>query len=196
MASGFGWAGDWRGSAWRKAMWGGAAASLAWPLIAMQLGVEGVNWTAGDFIVMGALLGMAGGAVELGMRMSSHPAYRAGAAVAMGGAFLTVWINLAVGAIGSEDNPANLMYAGVLLAGIVGAVLARFRARGLVRTLLVMAALQVAVPVIAVATGGINPATPPLELVGVTLFFLGPWLLSAALFALSARDEARRAVQG
>lgn len=191
MASGSGWAGDWRGSVWRKAMWGGAAAFLAWPLIAMQLDVPGVHWTLGDFIVMGALLGLAGGGVELGMRMSSHPAYRAGAAVAIGGGFLTVWINLAVGVIGSEDSTANLMYAGVLLAGAVGAVLARFRARGLVRTLLVMSALQVAVPVVAVATGGVDPGTPPLQLVGVTVFFLGPWLLSAALFALAARDKGR-----
>lgn len=190
MAIGLGLAGDWHGSAWRKLMWGGAAAFLAWPLVAMQLDVPGVHWTASDFIVMGALLGLAGGAVEVGMRMSPHPAYRAGAAVAVGGAFLLVWINLAVGLIGSEHNDANLLYAGVLLTGIVGAVLARFRARGLVRTLLAMAAVQVLVPLVAVWRNGVSPATPPLELVGVTLFFLVPWLLAAALFALAARSEA------
>lgn len=192
MANRWALAGEWRGSGWRRLMWGGAAAFLAWPLVAMQLGVEGVHWTASDFVVMGALLALAGGAVEVGMRMSQHPAYRAGAAVAIGGAFLTVWINLAVGVIGSEDNPANLMYGAVLLAGIVGAVLARFRARGLVRTLLVMAALQVLVPVVAAVMDGVGPATPPLELVGVTVFFLGPWLLAAALFELAARDEGGR----
>ncbi|GHA83328.1 hypothetical protein [Cognatilysobacter bugurensis] len=197
MTSGFGWAGDWRSSGWRKLMWGGAAAFLAWPLIAMQFGVPGVNWTASDFIVMGVLLGAAGGAVELGARMSPHPAYRAGAAVAIGGAFLIVWINLAVGAIGSEDNPANLMYAGVLLTGLVGAALARLRARGLVRTLLAMAAVQVLVPFVAVMRGLVEPATSLTELAGVTLFFLAPWLLSAALFALAARAEAApRGVQG
>lgn len=197
MASGFGWAGDWRGSAWRRLMWGGAAAFLAWPFIAMQLDVPGVHWTAGDFIVMGALLGIAGGAVELGMRMSPHPAYRAGAAVAVGGAFLLVWMNLAVGLIGSEDNPANLLYAGVLLTGLVGAAFSRLRARGLMRTLLAMAAVQVLVPLVAVWRDGVNPATPPAELAGVTLFFLVPWLLAAALFALAARRdaEARDAAQ-
>ena len=34
-------------------------------------------------------------------------------------AFLLIWINLAVGIIGSEDNPANLMYGAVLLLGLV-----------------------------------------------------------------------------
>lgn len=42
-------------------------------------------------------------------------------------------MNGAVGIVGSEDNPANLMYGGVLAVGIVGAVIARFRAEGMAR---------------------------------------------------------------
>lgn len=181
---------DWRGSVWRKAMWAGAAIFLAWPAVAMLLEVPGVNWDSADFVVMGALLAAAGFAVELGMRMSKNFFYRAGVAVAIGGAFLTIWINLAVGAIGSEDNPANLLYGGVLLTGLVGAVVSRMRPKGLAWTLLAMAAGQVLVPVAVVLKTGFDPATPPLELIGVTVFFLGPWLLSAALFALAARQHA------
>jgi hypothetical protein len=42
-------------------------------------------------------------------------------------AFILIWMNLAVGIIGSEDNPANLMYGGVLAVAIVGAFMVRFR---------------------------------------------------------------------
>lgn len=181
---------DWRGSVWRKGMWTGAAVFLAWPAVAMLLEVPGVKWDSAAFVVMGALLAAAGFAVEIGMRKSRNFFYRAGVAVAIGGAFLTIWINLAVGAMGSEDNPANLLYGGVLLTGLVGAVVSRMRPKGLAWTLLAMAAVQVLVPVAVVLRTGFDPATPPLELIGVTVFLLGPWLLSAALFALAARQHA------
>ena len=38
-------------------------------------------------------------------------------------AFLLIWINLAVGINGSEDNPANLMYGGVLTVGVFDRIL-------------------------------------------------------------------------
>jgi len=34
---------------------------------------------------------------------------------------IIVWINGAVGITGSENNPANLLYGGVLVVGIIGA---------------------------------------------------------------------------
>lgn len=174
----------WRGSWLRRAMWGTAAGLLALPAVAMRFTTE-VDWTASDFMIMGLLIAAACGAVEVGMRMSSNMAYRAGVVVGVGGAFLLVWINLAVGVLGSEDNPSNLMYVAVLLTGLVGAPLVRFRARGLVRVLLAMAGVQVAVPAVALA---IDPAAAgPLHMIaGVTAFFLGPWLLSAALFRMAA----------
>ncbi len=51
-------------------------------------------------------------------------AYRFAVGVALAAAFLLVWMNLAVGLIGSEDNPANLMYFGVLAVGFIGAIIA------------------------------------------------------------------------
>ena len=56
-----------QGDLWRLfrwVMWGGAALLLALPLVAMQFTSE-VNWTASDFVVMGAMLGIAAGTVEL-----------------------------------------------------------------------------------------------------------------------------------
>ena len=181
---------SWRASRLRKAMWIAAAALLALPAVAMRVTFE-VDWDGADFLIMGLLIAAACGAVEFGMRLSGHIAYRAGVVVGVGGAFLLVWINLAVGVLGSEDNAANLMYGAVLLTGMLGALLARFRARGLVRTLLAMSAVQVAVPLVALALGWIPAASLP-EAVGVTLFFLAPWLLAAALFHIAHTDGGPR----
>jgi hypothetical protein len=177
---------DWPRSPWRKALWLGAAALLALPAVAMRFTRE-VNWDGADFIVMGLLLAATCAAIDFGMRLSGNLAYRAGIAVGVGGGFLLLWVNMAVGILGGEGNPANLMYLGVLIIGMVGAVLARFRAAGLVRTMLAMAVAQVLVAVIAMATGRTG-ASPWLEVVGVTLFFLGPWLLAAALFRVAQSD--------
>lgn len=183
-------AATWRGSPWRKALCVGGAALLALPAVAMQF-TDQVKWDETDFIVMGLLIAATCGAIDVGMRLSGNLAYRAGVLSSVGGGFLLIWINLAVGAIGSEDNPANLMYLGVLLTGVVGAVLARFRARGLALTMLAMAAAQVAVAVVALASGWTG-AMPLVELIGVTVFFLAPWLLSAALFWVAQSGASMR----
>jgi hypothetical protein len=61
-----------------------------------------------------------------------------------------IWINGAVGLIGSEDNPANLMYAGVLAVGGIGAMKARLEPMGMAWAMLATAVAQFMVPVIAV----------------------------------------------
>ena len=74
------------------------------------------------------------------MRSQGSSAYRVAAVLALGAAFVIVWLNVAAGLIGIEDDdPANLLYVGVLAIGAIGALVARFQARGLSRTLLVMA---------------------------------------------------------
>ena len=65
--------------------------------------------------------------------------YKLAVGVALLAAFLLVWLSLGVGIIGSDGDPANLMYFGVLAVGIIGAFLARFRAAGMARSLFAMA---------------------------------------------------------
>ena len=60
------------GNRWRIICWGTAVAILVAPFVAMQLNAEGVNWTVGDFIAMGVMLGMVGGCLELSARMSRN----------------------------------------------------------------------------------------------------------------------------
>lgn len=115
-----------RGSRWRSAAWGAAALILLLPLLAMQVTDE-VDWGVTDFAVFGAMLIAAGGTYELAARMTGNTAYRAAVGFAIAAAFILVWMNLAVGIIGTENNPANLMYGGVLAVGIIGAIIVRFQ---------------------------------------------------------------------
>ncbi len=77
--------------------------------------------------------------------------YRWAVGLALAAALIMVWISLAVGIIGSEDNPANLMYVGVLAVGFVGAIIARLRPRGMARAMFATAIAQTLVLVVAQA---------------------------------------------
>ena len=93
-------------------------------------------------------------------------------------------MNLAVGIIGSEDNPANLLYLGVLAVGILGAGFVRFRPRGMARTLLATALAQMLVPVIALIIWRPSLEEAP-GIVGVftlNAFFAALFVVSALLF--------------
>ena len=119
------------------------------PLIAMQFTSE-VNWSLGDFIFMGVLLSSIAIMYEIGARVSSNTAYRTGFGLALLAGFLIIWINLAVGIIGSENNPANLMYGVVLAIGFLGAILVRLKPQGLANVMFAAAFAQALVPVIAI----------------------------------------------
>ena len=173
----------------RMAAWGGAATLFLAPVIAQQTWNE-MAWGPEDFITWGVMLLVALGLFELTMRSSRNWSYRFGAAVATGAAFLLVWVNLAVGIIGSEDNASNLMYGGVLAVGVIGAVLARFRPRGMAVTMAAMAVGTVLAGVVALVTGS-GEGTEPYwfrAIVGSTLFWGTAWLVSAALFRNAARE--------
>ncbi len=77
--------------------------------------------------------------------------------MALAAAFILIWINLAVGIIGDEGDFANLMYVGVLAAGIIRAIITRGQPPGMARTLSVMAFAHALVPVIALIFLKITP---------------------------------------
>jgi len=163
----------------RAIVWVAGAALLLAPWVAMRFDAPGVHWTGFDFLVMGAMLATACGLWELGLRRSRHRAYRAAVAVAVVAGFLMTWANLAVGIIGDEGNPLNLMFFGVLVVGLVGALVARFKPAGLARTLVAMAVAQMVVAAVTLAVG---------EMTFVfSLFLTAAWLVSAALFRKAAR---------
>lgn len=167
---------------WRRAVWGTAAALALLPVAAHLFSRE-MAWSAGDFIAFTLLLATAGGLCELAARCGRGIAslhYRAAVAVAVGTAFLVVWVNAAVGIVGEPDHPANLMFVAIPALGFIGAFLVRGRARGMAGCLLAMALAQG----LAAAAAGWNGWPLPLA---ATLAFTGLWGLSAALFAQAAR---------
>ena len=114
--------------------------------------------------------------------------YRAGAAMALMTGFLVTWANGAVGIIGNEDNPANLLFFGVIAVAVAGSLIARFKAPGMVRTMAAAGLGQFVVPLIAMAIW--SPAID-LGLVKTLLFnagFAGLWLVSAWLFRTASKS--------
>jgi hypothetical protein len=173
---------------WRLAGWGLAASLLILPAVAMNFTPE-VKWTVSDFMVMGMMIGCIGLGLELAVRATSDSRYRGGAAFALLTGFLVTWANGAVGIIGNEANPANLMFFGVIAIAIAGSFLSRFKAPGMARTMSVAALGQFGVPLIAMAIW-----SPPIDMgLAMTLLFnsifAGMWLLAAWLFH-RARDAA------
>lgn len=165
----------------RIAGWSLAAILLTLPAVAMQFD-SGVDWSAGDFVFAAIAFGIVGGLLELTARASASLAYRIGAAVALATAFLTIWITLAVGIIGAEDDPRNLAYFGVVGIGACSAVTALGNPRALARAMRATAGVQLLIGLLHL-TGTAQQA------VMIDGFFAMTWFVSGALFARAARER-------
>ena len=162
---------------------------LPLPLLAMQITDE-VVWDLADFAVAGVLLVGTGLMYELAASQTNKTAYPVAVGVAVATAFILVWMNLAVGLIGNEDNPANLMYIGVLAVGLIGTAIARLEPRGMARALFATALAQASVPVIAMIIWKPPITSGVMRVLGVNAFFVALWVGSALLFLrASARLE-------
>ncbi len=170
----------WRRNRWRILGWGIAAIMLVLPLIAMQVTDE-VDWDVSDFIIFGVMLGTVGGTFELAAKMTPNKAYLAATGVALATAFILIWINGAVGIIGNEENPANLMYYGVLIVGIIGSAIAWGQPNGMALAMVATAIAQVLVAVVALVAGLVYTFV-------VTVIFVLLWLTSAWLFKKSGKE--------
>ena len=149
-----------------------------------------MDWSLLDFAFMGALIGSVILVIRLTFKKSANKAYRSGAALALAAAFLLIWLNGAVGIIGSENNDANAMFAGVLAIAIAGVLITRGRPGGMARVFYVTAAAQslVAVVELIIQTGASDPSWP-LDVILLTVFFCAIWLLSARMFQKAAEAQ-------
>jgi hypothetical protein len=162
---------------------------LLLPLLAIRFTGE-VAWDPADFAVAGVLLFVAGLAYELPARRAGNTGYRVALGVAIAAGVSLVWLVGAVGVIGAEGDRADLMYGGVLAVGIIGAVIARLRSRGMARALLAMALAQALVATIALVAGKHQaPVSSFLEILGLNGFFVALFVGSAWLFRHAAHER-------
>jgi len=148
-----------------------------------------VDWSLPDFVLMGALIFGTGFTYLFVTRKTEDIAYRVAIAFALFTGFFLIWSNLAVGIIGSEDNLINLWYFGVILIGLIGGFITRFKAKGMTYTMFTMALTQVLITVFALLKGmQHDPVSSVFEIVGVNGFFITLFVLSALLFRYAAQE--------
>lgn len=166
-----------------------AAFILLLPLLAMQITDE-VVWDLADFAFAWALLFGTGLTYKLVAGKTGNIAYRSAVGVALAAAFILVWMIPAVGVLGVEGDPADLMYIGVLAVGIIGAIIARFQPRGMARALFATALAQALVAVIALIAGMHRASYSSVsEILGLNGIFVALFLGSAWLFRKAAREQ-------
>lgn len=174
------------------------ATALVLVPVAASFFIDGWNWPlaayAGAWIVF-ALLGLGYTAMA---SMGDSVAYSAAIGLGAIGVFLLVWVTGAVGIIGSEENPANVMYIGVLVVGAFGIVLTRLDAMGMTGVMCTVAMTQMLVPTIAllfwntdiiIAGESFWGDTGAFSVFLLNAGFAAIWLGSALLFLLAARKK-------
>lgn len=159
--------------------WGGAAALVLAPLVAMQFTRE-VNWGPVDFAFAIILFGSVGLILELAVRKTRNAHYRIGALFALLAGFAEIWVNGAVGIVGDGENPATLLFFGPPLLALIGAALVRGRARPLATLMFGLAGVQVAAAVITYALYWDKGSL-------LTLVFAALWALAGLCFMRAAR---------
>jgi len=127
-----------------------------------------------------------GGAFELWQWLKTqNRIYRYAFGIWLAGLILIGWVNGAVGIIGSENNPANLMYGAVVVVGLIGSLIARFKPRGMALTLLISALVQISIPFVALFIWPARVSWGEAGVIGVIIFnaiLAAPFILSALLF--------------
>jgi hypothetical protein len=163
----------------------GAGMILLIPLVLTLLAIW--RWKPGAFVLAFVLLiGGAGLTYTLvTKRMMSNKTYRFAVGVALAAVLLLVWMNAAVGGI-LGDDPANMMYFGVLLVGFIGAVIAHLEPQGMSRALFATAFAMVLVPAIALIIGTPAFANGVVAVFGLHAVFVMLFVGSALLFRKAA----------
>lgn len=159
-------------------LWVMVAALMVVP-VAVERALLGIEWDRDDALFLGIMLAGIVVAGELAARAPARRAYAVGAGIAVAAGLFQAWISLAVGIIGSEDNPANRMYGAVIALAVGGAILARLRPAGLALAMVAAAMAQVIAFAVALVSG--LGFTGP-----ITLFFTTLWLIAGWSFRRSA----------
>jgi len=115
--------------------------------------------------------------------------YKTALVLAIATVLILFWVIGAVGVLGADGDPADLMYIGVLAVGVTGAIIVRFQPMGMARAMIATALAQTLVTVIALIIGKQDaPYMSVFEIVSLNGFFVTLFLGSARLFQKSARE--------
>lgn len=159
--------------------------ALGWLNLIGQL-----NWGVGDFIFVAVIFFGGLSAFRFVSGRGQGRMFHAAVALSLVTALSMIWITLAVGIIGSEDNQANIMYVGVLGIGLLGSLIARFRATGMSRTMLAVTIAQLVVTVVAVTVWKPETEEHVFSTFILNLFYVMLFLSSALLFHRARRQVA------
>lgn len=142
---------------------------------------------AAFFLAIILLLAGAGLVYELVTKKKlTNKSYRSAVGVALAAVLILIWMNVAVGGI-LGDDPANMMYFGVLLVGCTGTILARLEPRAMSQALFATAFAMALVPLIAIIIGTPAFANGLVAVFGLHAFFAMLFIGSALLFRRAAR---------
>lgn len=150
--------------------------------------VDGWNWGWRGFVVAGVFVFSAALTYELVVKGMSNKVYRFAMGLAVATTLALSWVNFVLAV---DASLANFMYFGVAVVGLVGAAIARLRARGMALALTGMVIAQILVPFIALffwkTRVALGAAVPVIGLNGV---FIVLFAISALLFRRAARMDA------
>lgn len=167
----------------------GAAMLLIIPLTA-KLFLEGFEWSGADFFAAWILFFSAGLTYRLVAGRIKNNMYRAAVGLAVFTGLFLIWSNLAVGLIDSEDNPANLMYLGVIAIGFLGAIISKFQPKKMAFVLFSLAFAHAVITGAAlIARLDLAPESSAVEILGVNGFFAVLWIGSGLLFLNASIDQ-------
>ncbi|MCU0227746.1 MAG: hypothetical protein MUF01_08900 [Bryobacterales bacterium] len=156
------------------------------PLVASRV-VEGWNWPPKAFALTYVLFFGTGMAYALIARKMGAWAYKTGVGLALATGFAMGWGTMV--RTSESENPANLLYFGVLVVGAVGAWLVRLDARGLARTMFVMAALLAVMGItLPRFSPGAVPGAEGIPLLVLALF-VGLFATAGLLFRYASRQR-------
>jgi hypothetical protein len=159
-----------------------AAGVLLIPLLGVLYG--GWHWDWHAFVIWGALVFIAALAYQLVVKGMRNKAYRFAMGLAVATAFVLSWANFVLAV---DASLANFTYFGVVVVGVVGAAIARLRARGMALALLGMTIAQMLVPLIALVVWKTKVA--PGAFIGLNGVFVVLFAISALLFRRAARTD-------
>mgnify|MGYP001605241046 CR=1 FL=1 len=159
------------------------------PLIAMQFTQE-VRWTFSDFTLAFLLLFGGGFAYRPMTRATVVTVYKLGSVLTLATAVFLVFLNGAVGFVGSENNTINVAFLAVPAVLAAGTFAAGRKPLGMARALLATGLAQAVIGGWVLAVGGhMLPGASIAEVLGLSGLFVSLWLAAAWCYWQAATTQ-------